>query len=500
MPTADLGPDFVDRTAPNPVVAKRFIAKVLGSTSWWKQNDIVESTFSRRMTVVPSCTGAGKTKIAADIALAWLFTAPERTVLTTAPTARQVRDLLWKEIRLSYSAARARGWDLGGELPPRASELRISPSWLAVGFSSGDPVNFQGWHSRGGTLIIIDEAVGVPDATWDALEATCTGAYDRILALANPTQSSGRFFDLCKSQDGSVGKIHIAAADTPNIAYGRTLIPGLATTEFVEDRAKRWGKDSAIYKSRILGLFPDGDDLALAPLRYVDAAVERWLQEQTDQAYLGRLNAVVEGGLDVARLGRDQTVLSVARFFDGDPGRMVSDRIGGSRPAPLPPLTFVDALRRLPKGVTTLTTTSALEAKRDLGVSILRVDADGLGAGIYDQLVATNEEGIVEVRGGRAAVEPLRFVNARTEMAWGVREALRPDTTTLLALPPDDALAHQITSLRWGVRGDGRLAVETKEEWKRRQSEARGQSSPDELDAVAMAIARGAGSGPLLLA
>lgn len=497
---SDLPADLWRRGAPDPVIAMRFIERVLGSTPWWKQREIIESTFTKRTTVVASCTGAGKTKIAADIALAWLFTAPERTVITTAPTARQVRDLLWKEIRLSYAAALARGWALGGNLPPRASELRLSPSWLALGFSSGDPVNFQGWHSRGGTLVVIDEAVGVGDPTWDALEATCTGPYDRILALANPTQASGRFFDLNKSTDGSVGRIQISAYDTPNIAWGRTLLPGLASVEFVEDRAKRWGRDSAIFKSRILGLFPDGDDLALAPLSHVDQAVWRWQQEEAERTYhLGVCDAV-DGGLDVARLGNDKTILSVARFFPGFPDRTV-DTEDGRKPRPLPPMTFCDALRRLPKGVTTETAAAALREKKALALGLLRVDADGIGAGVYDQMMAAPDvDGIVEIRGGRVAREPLRYVNLRSEMMFGVRDALRPDAVGVLALPPDDDLAHQITSLRWGERGDGRIAIETKDEWRRRQSEAKGRGSPDELDAVAMAIARGAGSGPLLLA
>lgn len=462
----------------DPGPAHRMMDRVLGATPWSKQRDIVDAVFgAARTTVVRSCTGAGKTKVAADVCLAWLLTAPGRMVITTAPTGRQVQELLWKEVRQSYATAAQRGFPLGGHLPPRAAELRIKDGWLALGFSSTDPVNFQGWHSKAGTLVIIDEAVGVGDPTWDALEATLVGENDRLLALANPTIPSGRFYDLNKTTSGlSVARIHISAFDTPNVVAGRTVIPGLTTRAFIEDRKTRWGEDSAIYRARILGEFPDGDDMALAPLSWVDAAVARWHQLRFDKAIPNDDDTVIEAGLDVARLGADRSIMAVARF-----GRRV---------------TMVEALHRLEKATTMKTATLARDLRKAAGVSLVRVDADGLGAGIFDRLCEIDPDAAVEIRGGRTANEPTRFVNLRSEMLWGVRQALHPDANTPIAIPPDDDLALQITSLRWVERTDGRIAVETKDEWRRRQ----GRGSTDELDAVAMALARGVGRGALFLA
>lgn len=461
------------RRGPHPAVALAFIADILGVRLWHKQVDIVRAVFgSARTTVVRSCTGAGKTAVAAAIALAWLLTGPDRTVITTAPTGRQVRELLWKEIRVAHARAAQRGYKLGGILPPKAPELRIKPGWLALGFSSGDPVNFQGWHSRGGTLVIVDEAVGVDDPTFDALESTLTGPWDRLLCLANPTANTGRFFELHKvASSASVERIHISAYDVPNVAEGREVFPGLVSRASVEDRKARWGEESAIYRSRILGEFPDGDDQALAPLSWVDAAVARWHQLQADASILWRgVGVDVEGALDVARLGRDRSVLAEARFG--------------------PLSTHLAALHRLAKSDTMTTARAASLLIDDLGLSVLRVDADGIGAGVYDRLVELNRP-VVEIRGGRSAVDPVRYYNLRSEMIWGVRDQLRPGADLPLTLPPDDDLAFQITSIRHIERGDGRIAIESKDDWRKRT----GKSSPDELDAVAMALARSAGGG-----
>jgi hypothetical protein len=54
----------------------------------------------------------------------------------------------------------------------------------------------------------------------------------------------------------------------------------------------------------------------------------------------------------------------------------------------------------------------------------MAVDADGLGAGVYDRLVELGHS-VGEIRGGKAAIEPDDFVNARSESYWNLRKSLR---------------------------------------------------------------------------
>jgi hypothetical protein len=77
-------------------------------------------------------------------------------VVCTAPTGRQVKSILWKEIRRVYRK------ELGGELHlvPDAG-LQGSDGREVVGFSTKEPERMAG-ISGPNVLFIIDEASGVP--------------------------------------------------------------------------------------------------------------------------------------------------------------------------------------------------------------------------------------------------------------------------------------------------------------------------------------------------
>ncbi len=110
----------------------------------------------------------------------------------------------------------------------------------------------------------------------------------------------------------------------------------------------------------------------------------------------------------------------------------------------------------------------------------MNVDGDGVGAGVVDQL---REQGIpvLEFRGGMPALDPERFVNRRAEMFWLLREAMDKGQVDLD--PHDLDLAAQLGKLKWKTDGRGRIAVESKEDMRKR-----GVKSPDRADAAAMAF------------
>ena len=65
---------------------------------WSKQREIAESVRDRRYTAVPSCHAAGKSQLAAWICAWWIAVHPmgEAFVVSTAPTDRQVKNVLWR--------------------------------------------------------------------------------------------------------------------------------------------------------------------------------------------------------------------------------------------------------------------------------------------------------------------------------------------------------------------------------------------------------------------
>jgi hypothetical protein len=122
----------------------------------------------------------------------------------------------------------------------------------------------------------------------------------------------------------------------------------------------------------------------------------------------------------------------------------------------------------------------------DGDVGAVRVDADGLGAGVADALRAGPVSSrVVDMRGGMPARRSSMFANCRAEWFYTLRERLDPGKPGALALPPSDAIKAQLVGIRWSVNSKGQIKVESKEDMR-----ARGMKSPDEADAVAYACAQ----------
>lgn len=423
----------------------RFIYHLLGCELWHKQKIIAKAVVKYPKVAVRSCHASGKTHLSARIALWWLLTRPNSIVITTAPTARQVNELLWKEIRLAYKNAPI---PLGGTLYPKASKLFINDGWLCIGFTADDDVSFQGWHAPGGILAILDEAAGVPPPIWHAIDGVLTGENDRMLAIANPTEPSGPFFELCKRVKG----FQISAFDVPNVKEGREVIPGLCSKQWVDARREEWGESSPMWQSRVLGEFPDADDRSLVPLSWIDAAFARYHETQWSK--------ITTIGADIARKGADSTVFALAN----DQG--------------------VREIKREPKQTIPETAGALLHTLRESGAKAAHIDADGLGSGVFDLMAESEPDAAKEMRGGMRADDPARYFNRRSEWYWGLRERLDPDGPAPIALPRNETLQHQLTSIRWALTTKGQIKIESKQDMIKR-----GIKSPDEADAVAYAMA-----------
>jgi len=242
----------------------------------------------------------------------------------------------------------------------------------------------------------------------------------------------------------------------------------------VEDKKLKWGEASPMFQSRVLGDFPDDDDQALVPLSWVVNANNLWEAIQEENAWSGH----IVDAIDVARFGADSTVRARAR------------RQG------------IQEIERWPKQSTTVTAAAASRLVAG-GTSEIRIDADGLGAGVFDQLCdrhgkmpddddagvfAWNKNGII--RGMRGGKSPLidpddRYLNRRAEWHWGLRELLDPETPGQCALPPDSELQGQLTTLRWEYAQRGKIKILSKDQMKRA-----GLKSPDASDAVVYAMAQ----------
>jgi len=415
-----------------------FIRHVLGCEYLTPQQiSVVNSVCDNRRTLVTAGNSVGKTFLAARLALWFLYSNPKSKVITTAPTWIQVESLLWRELRSAYQSAR---FPLGGDV--FKTQINLADDWFAIGLSTDNPTRFQGFHAPR-IMVIFDEAIGVEAGIWEASEGIAVGNEDRFLAIGNPTDPTSEAKR--KEDSGLWNVLRLSAEDHPNVIEGKILVPGAVTREWIEEREQEYGgKDTGLYRARVLGLWPEESDDVLIPLSLVEAAQRRWSAPKLDAKLLC-------AGCDVARYGQDETII-----FPIYEGGIVENPV-------------------VRHGQDLMATAGQLKA---LGAPSLGVDDAGLGGGVTDRL-REQSVSVTPCIGGGGAIEDRKFVNARAEMWWALREALKAGD---LALPDDRKLAADLTNVKFSYDSRGRIKLESKDEIKKRLGR-----SPDRGDALAIA-------------
>ena len=246
-----------------------FAHVILGVDLWAKQEEVLNALRDHRRVAVKAGNGVGKGFTAAVAVLWFLCSHQPATVLTTAPTARQVRHILWQEIRRLY---RASAYPLGGKL--LVTRLELPHDRFALGLSSDEVDQFQGFHSPN-MLIVVDEAEGVIEPIYEAIDAVMTAGNSKLLLIGNPTSVTGTFRRAFHEERHLYHNITISALDSPNVKQQRVVLPGLTTHEWVAERVALWGEASPMYHARVLGDFSDRAEDTLISLTHIEQAIAR---------------------------------------------------------------------------------------------------------------------------------------------------------------------------------------------------------------------------------
>lgn len=455
----------------NPV---RWGRQNLSAFYWSKQREILNTVIRHPRTSVRSAHDTGKSFTAANLASFWLDVHPVGSafVVTTAPTAPQVEAILWREIGRCHTKGRLPGRITSGTIPkwkiPTSPYLgKSSPQEIvAYGRKPADLKDeatasqaFQGIHARY-LLVIMDEACGIPDWLWNAVETIATNRFARVLAIGNPDVPQTKFEETFAPGSGWAN-IKISAFDTP--AYTGEYVPDsllddLVAPHWVNRREIDWGTASPLYQSKVLAEFPEVTEETLIHPKYI-----RHAQNNVDLSS--------EALKDTGRFGLD-----VARSIVGNETACYRNRAGHIR------LQFAmhtnDTMRTVGRCIRILNAT--------YGQAAMNVDTIGVGGGVHDRL---KEQGFPTVAfvANEAPSTPTarkRFVNKRAEQYWNLRVMFERGQIDLPPPGEDDKLVAQLTSIKYFIRSDGRIILESKEDMAER-----GLPSPDRADAFMMACA-----------
>ena len=365
-------------------------------------------------------------------------------MITTAPTFKQVRAVLWQEIRQAHRQGK-----LAGE--PKQIEWEIDGHIVAQGVKPDDysPDAFQGIHAEN-LLVVLDEANGVAPALWNAALSLATSKNSRIIAIGNPDDPHSYFANTHAPGSGW-NQIRISYKDTPNFTgehVSEQIKNVLISPEWIEDAKKMYGEGSGVWMSKVEGEFPEDAEDSLIGLTQARAAAIREIPiKETDPNVLG---------VDIARGGSDKTIIIHRR---GPTANVYGSYF------------HQETMKTAGQIIRALEKTGAINAA---------VDADGLGAGVFDRLL---EQGVPvqELRGGFRARDAEHYANRRAEWYWGLRQRFESGD---ISIPEDDELLSQLTSIKWTLNSRGQVILESKDDMKKR-----GLPSPDKADALAYAFA-----------
>lgn len=435
--------------------------------TWSAQRRVLDSVRDNRFTAVASAHSTGKSHIASEAVLWWVDTHPHDQVfvVTTAPSVTQVKAILWRYIKRGHRELAMPGYITDADTP----EWKL-PGGVLIGYgrkpqdlrnAEEAATAFQGIHAPY-VLVVMDEAGGIPVWLWNAVDTLVTSPMNRVLAIGNPDDPSSHFAKVCAP--GSVWhKTFISAFDTP--AYTGEQVPpflldALVSREWVEERKRLWGESSPLYISKVLGQFPEVTEETLLYPSWVRAAQAQDLSR----------DAITEPGvfgLDVARKGSNETACYRNR------AGMIRQEWTARKE---------DTMATAGRVVQVLNAT--------LGYAPVHVDTIGVGGGVYDRLVEQGFSAVPFVASERPTTPQAqkRFANRRAEQWWAFREGMEQG---LYDLPPDgedDELISQLLSIKYHIRSDGRVIIESKDDL-----EKRGMPSPDRADAVMQSTCVGRG-------
>jgi phage terminase large subunit len=454
--------EIYKRYRANPVF---FAEHCLGHSTWSKQREILLSVASNQRTIVRASHSISKTYTAGEIAVWFLNCFPDSKVITTAPTFRQVRDLLWAEIGKTYKSSR---YQLEGDC--QIVSIRTDkPEHYALGFSSDKGANSEGFHAPA-ILYIFDEAKGIPQYLWESVKGGMTGGHCRwlVISTTDGVKSGEQFHNIFNNplMTTDWNRISISANESPMVTGERfrsISIPDesrpdlftykytpsaetkfqLASKQWIAECKADWGEDSVLYQTKVLGeICEKGFD---SIIKYPD--VLKMNENSLDANF--KDDGAIEVGVDVARFGDDCTVFFKRKGMKTD----------------LPQIFQKQSI-----------TDTATQLKSFVGFDKtikIKVDDTGVGGGLTDIMIAEGYN-IVPINFNQCANNPDKYPNAISEIWYEMADKIAE-----ISMPKFDRLQVELVNRKNnGLDKKGRRTIESKDQYKKR-----GFRSPDVADA-----------------
>lgn len=199
--------------------------KTAADLEYWQPGQIIKNRIR-----VPAGHGVGKTKLSSGLVNHFYDCFVPSIIYAFAPTGEQIHDLLFKEIKSDR-----RGKGLPGEIFDL--ELRRGDSHFVKGRATNDnggngTERVQGQHNKY-LMFVLDEAEGLANFVWGAVDSMASGGICIVLMLANPKTRASKFHK--QAERSTVATFRISCISHPNVVLGREAVPGAVQRQYVLD-------------------------------------------------------------------------------------------------------------------------------------------------------------------------------------------------------------------------------------------------------------------------
>lgn len=387
---------------------------------------------------VASGHGIGKSALIGWIIDWFANTRTNPQIVCTANTSNQLQIKTWRELKKWHDMSAAQMTTEWTATSYRHKLGGVLWAANAVPWSKENSEAFAGTHDRH-VLMLFDEASMIDRSIWEVAEGAMTTPGAIWIVFGNPTRSSGRFREcFSKFRERWI---------TRQIDSRDCKIPDKRQ---IAKWAEDYGEDSDFFKVRVRGQFPSLSDMSVFSIDRIDAA---WGRKYPDHVYAWAPKIM---SLDVARSGANATVLFKRQGL----------------------MSWMPDHWRIPD----------LEdiADRACGAvvkwhpDVFFVDANGIGAGVYDKMRKEfkRKPGLIRALNPNAPSRyPKMYYNRRSEAHGEADKWLGMGG----CLPKCQPLYDDMISLERVIprgRSEALYQVESKE-----HMQARNMQSPDFSDA-----------------
>jgi len=462
---------MVDYYAGDPVA---FASDVFGADLWDAQKELLWSIRDCPRVACKSCQGSGKTYTEAVVSLWHHCCFYPATTISIAPGMRQLERVVWGGIHSLYMQSR---------IPLKGKLLQVSLTddsrHFMVGIATVEKERVQGFHNDY-VMVTVDEAEGVKEEIFNAIENPLSTGITRLFMIGNPTQISGKFHDAFYSP---IYKTYtISAFDTPNFVENGVTLDDIRTTEAKDGEIKgswvekiryglqrpylvspgkvaeqwlEWGENSPLWDVYVMGEFPSESADTLFPLGWIEAAIERELPAEGATVFgVDTAKGMAE---NVCVVKRGSKMLSLETFMSGDTNEISA---------------WIETLCK------------------KWYPSHINIDSAPIASGVIRNL---RDKGVIvnAINFGDRAFDKERYGNTRAEMYWNLRYLFQEG---LIDIIDDPVLKGQLCVIKMRHRHQGQQTVlddkyiEDKALLRTELRKMSGSGSPDRADALALAF------------